>query len=341
MSAGTEYYIITLAVYFLINSILLWGLNLQYGLTGIVNFGYYAFVAAGAYVGSMLAMGAPQPGYLSQHYLFGATLPYPLPVVAAGAAGGVFGALVGLVLLRRLRTDYLAILTLVVGQIAWLIAGNNPTLVNGQSGLSQIPQPLADKLTVDPVTYNWIFLGICLIAALIVFVIIMRLTRSPYGRALRAVRENEYAAGALGKRPATLRMSAMIIGGVMAGLGGALFAEYLMSWSPGGWSFAENFVLYTALVLGGTGNNFGAMLGALVVPVGVYQVVSLLPPIGGNATANAALQWIILGVILLGVMWFRPQGLLPEPKAKFPSTEPETTDTPRVAIVAHGDVQHG
>ncbi|MDQ2744574.1 MAG: branched-chain amino acid ABC transporter ATP-binding protein/permease [Chloroflexota bacterium] len=320
MSSATQYYIVTLGVYFIINSILLWGLNIQFGLTGIVNFGYYAFVAAGAYIASMLTLGPPSNSFVSQHYLFGANLPYPLPVLFAGAAGGIFGAIVGLLVLRRLRTDYLAIATLVVGQIAWIIAGNNTSLVNGQAGLSQVPQPLSDRLTVDPLTYNWIFLGISLVIGIIVLFFTIRLTRSPFGRALRSVRENEWAAGALGKRATTLRMSAMVIGGVMAGLGGALFAEYLMSWAPGGWSFSENFVLYTALILGGMGNTYGAMIGSLVVPVGVYQVVSLLPPIGGNATVNAAVQWIILGVLLLAVMWFRPQGVLPERKARFPAS---------------------
>ena len=218
MSDAFTYYIITLLVYMGCNAMMVLGLNLQFGLATIINFSYYILVAVGGYVAGLTVLGPPQPVQSGgTEYLFGWTLPWPLPVVAAGVAGALLALLVGIIAVRRLRSDYLAVATLVVGEVTWLLTGNTTAVVNGWNGLTGIPQPLADVLNLPQVQYQWTYLGIVLVFTVLSFLVMQRLTHSPFGRSLRAIRENEYTAAACGKDVFRLRMTAMMIGGVIAG----------------------------------------------------------------------------------------------------------------------------
>lgn len=319
MSPALTYYVITLLVYMGCNAMMVLGLNLQFGQAAIINFSYYILVAMGGYVAALTVLGSPQPVQSGgMEYLFGWTLPWPIPVAAAGLGGAALALLVGIIAVRRLRSDYLAVATLVVGEVAWLLTGNTTSVVNGWNGLTGIPQPLADVLNLPQEQYQWVYLGIVLVFTVLSFLVMQRLTHSPFGRSLRALRENEYTAAACGKDVFRLRMMAMMIGGAIAAVGGALFVEFIGTVQPGMWNVPETFVIFAALIVGGRGNNWGAALGAILVPVGFLEATRLLPQTWINPNLVDPLRWVIIGLVLILVLYFRPQGIIPERKARFP-----------------------
>src|SRR5579872_960304 len=132
MSDAVAYYVTTLLVYMGCNIMFVLGLNLQFGLANIINFSYYILVAIGGYAAGLTVLGPPQPVESGGiEYLFGWTLPWPIPVAAAGVAGALLALVVGIIAVRRLRSDYLAVATLVVGEVTWLLSGNTTALFNG------------------------------------------------------------------------------------------------------------------------------------------------------------------------------------------------------------------
>ena len=151
---------------------------------------------------------------------------------------------------------------------------------------------------------------------MIVFFVIHRISRSPLSRALRSVRDNEAAAGAVGKNVFALRMVAFIVGGAIAAVSGAVLVLYLGTWAPGSWLYGETIVLFSAVIIGGSGNNLGVAVGAFLVPVLLTEGSRFLPYFGRPGFVDA-LQWIVIASFLLLFLWFRPQGLLPERRHRF------------------------
>jgi ABC-type branched-subunit amino acid transport system permease subunit len=316
VSAAWQFYICTLLIYLGIDIMAVWGLNLQYGVAGISNFAYIVFQAAGAYTAAILTLGTSDHGSFQQ-YVGGAHLPFPLPIIAAGVVGGALSFLVGLIGMRRLRTDYQAMVMLVVSLTATYVATNATGLVNGPAGLSLVPKPLSALLGLSLLGYQWFYVGLTAAFCVIVYLIVRRVTGSPLGRAMRAVRDNEDAAAALGKNVFGLRMTAFVIGGVIAGVSGGVFVEFLGAWSPGAWLYPETFVFFTAILVGGAGNDLGVAVGALLVPIGFLESTRYLPNIGQPGFVEA-LQWIAVGALALLFLWFRPRGVIPERKRQFP-----------------------
>jgi ABC-type branched-subunit amino acid transport system permease subunit len=316
VSAAAQLYASTLVVYFFVNVIACWGLDLQFGVTGVLNFAFVVFQAAGAYTVALLSLGPASASGGFQRYLGGWTLPFPIPLLGAMAAGAALAAMIGWVGLRRLRADYQAMIMLVVSVIATLVANAEIGLVNGPAGLSLIPRPLEGALRLAPAGYSWFFAGLCGLCCVAVGLVCWRLEYSPYGRMLRGVRENEQAAEALGRSARRARMQVFILGGAFAALSGALLAEFVTAWAPNGWEYPETFVFFTAVIVGGRSSLWGVALGAAVVAVGVQQAVQYLP-IGSDPTVLASVEWIITGVVTLVFIWFRPQGLIPERKRHF------------------------
>jgi ABC-type branched-subunit amino acid transport system permease subunit len=235
----------------------------------------------------------------------------------------VLALVVGLVTLRRLRQDYQAMVMLVVSLMATSLAQNWIGLVNGPAGLSLIPQPLSDQLNTDPITYQWIYVGISGVILMIVLAVVHRITSSPLGRALRAMRDNEHAAAALGKNVTGLRLTAFIVGAAIAGVSGAVLVQFIGAWAPGSWLYVETFTLLTAIIVGGSGNNLGVAVGALLVPVVFLEGSRYLPQVG-HLGLNAALQWIAVGVLALVFLWFWPRGVIPEPRRRFAEDRPSS-----------------
>jgi ABC-type branched-subunit amino acid transport system permease subunit len=301
-----------------------WGLNLQFGVAGISNFAYIIFQAAGAYTAAVLTLGPETPASFQQ-YIGGAHLPFPLPIIAAGVVGGDLSVLVGLISMRRLLTDYQAMVMLVVSLTATYIASNATGLVNGPAGLSLIPKPLQGTLNLSLLGYQWFYVGLTAGFCVVVYLFVRRVTGSPLGRTMRAVRDNEDAAAALGKNVFGLKMTAFVLGGVIAGVSGAVFVEFLGAWSPGAWLYPETFVFFTAILVGGMGNDLGVAVGALLVPIGFLESTRFLPNIGYPGFADA-LEWIAVGVLALVFLWFWPRGVVPERQRRFQKTQTPEAD---------------
>lgn len=302
-----DYYISTLAIYFVFYAVGAWTMNLQFGMGGIINFGAIIFEAVGAYVAGVTAIG--HSGFaVGETYLFGAQWPFPLPLLAGGAAGGLLGAVLGPAMMRKMRKDYQAAGTLVLAIIAWQVVSQDQGLFNGSQGLASVPQPMSQY--VGGVTYQWLFFGLCVVVGLCCYFVMQRMSRSPFGRSLRAVRDDEEAASALGKNPWALRMTVFVVGGIIFGLMGALMIEFLTAWAPTSWGYNETFDLLVAIFLGGLGSQIGALFGGFVVGVVLLQLTAFLPTIGYPGL-TFSLVWILIGLVWVVVLWFRPKGVFP------------------------------
>jgi branched-chain amino acid transport system permease protein len=307
-----SFYMSTLVVYFFIDVLLAWALNLQFGWGGIPNFALIMFQAVGAYAAAVVSLG-PDTGTNSfEHYILGSNLPFPLPLVVAAAAGGLLALVIGLFSLRRIRRDYQAAIMLIVSLIAIQVVSNVVGFVNGSNGLTGVPRPLSSVLTgLSYDGYQWVYAVWTGGIAIGIYFVVARLGRSGWGRALRAVRDHEDAAATIGLNPVGMRMQAFVIGGVISGLSGGLLVEFLASWSPAAWGYAETFAVFTAIILGGVGSNWGVAVGTLLVQIIFLQVPTFLPQIGYTGLIDA-LQWVLIGSLWLICLAIRPRGLIPE-----------------------------
>ncbi len=316
MSSSMQFYVSNLLIYLGVDVMACLGLNLQFGVAGLIDFSFIVFQAAGAYTAAVLTLGPSSAHGGFQSYILGAHLPFPIPFLAAAVVGGVLSLLVGLIALRRLRSDYQAMVMLVISLIATTVVTNATGLFNGSNGLALIPQPLKSTLHLSNVAYQWAYVVITLICTVLVWIVVRRITSSPLGRTLRAMRDNDAAAAALGKNVTQLRLIAFVTGGAIAGLSGAVLAQFLTAWSPGSWLFPESFVFFSAIIVGGSGNNVGAVVGAALVPVAFLEATRFIPQFGYPGLVDA-LQWVVVGLLTLGVMWFRPRGVFPERIQRF------------------------
>jgi branched-chain amino acid transport system permease protein len=311
------YYVTLLLVYLLVDIIACLGLNLQLGLAGVQSFAFIIFQAAGAYAYALCTLGPQQAagaGY--QSYFWGGNLPFPVPFLVAIIVGAVLAAACGALILPRLRGDYEAMAFLVVSLIASGVATNQIGLLNGANGLSGIPQPLNATLGLATTGYDWVFVGMAGVIAFGVWRFTRRISSSPMGRLLRAVRENEAAARALGKDATRARLVAFTIGGGLGGLSGALLVAYITAWAPSSWTYGETFLFITAIVVGGYGNDIGVMVGVLLVPILFGELVRFLPAYGQTGWIEAAQVMLYAGLTLL-FLWFRPRGLVPERRVTY------------------------
>jgi branched-chain amino acid transport system permease protein len=149
----------------------------------------------------------------------------------------------------------------------------------------------------------------------VVYLFVRRITESPYGRSLRAMRDNDAVADSLGKNLFSLRSAMLVTGGAIAGLSGGILVSYITTWSPAAWGYAETVVLFAAVIIGGAGNHLGAVLGAVLVPVGFEEVTRYIPT-SNNLPPNLipSLEWVAIGLLIVIFLWVRPQGILPERK---------------------------
>jgi branched-chain amino acid transport system permease protein len=311
MSAWS-FYISTLVVYFAVDLLSGVALNLQYGYAGVVNLAFIVFQAFGAYVAAAVTLGPDTGAGAFQTYLFGANVPYPFSLIIAMVAGAALAAVVGLFSLRRMRRDYQGAVLLIVSLVALQVVTADVHLFNGSNGLTGVPKPLG-SLNLGLQSYQWAYAGWSVVIAAVVYLAVRRLSRSHWGNALRAMRDQEDAASSLGLNITVLRMQVFVIGGAIAGLSGGLLVQYIGAWSPGAWGYAETFVIFTAIFVGGLGNYRGVILGILLVPTLFLQIPQFLPQIGYPGLIDS-LEWIAIGVMWMLCLYFRPQGFLPERK---------------------------
>lgn len=315
MSAAWQYYIITLLVYAGVNMIAVWGLNLQFGVGGILSFGFIILQSAGAYIAAVLSLGAAVPGNF-QSYILGSHLPWPIPLLAGGLAGGLLALVVGALALRLKRIDYQGMTLLTVSLIVTVVVTDYPGLLNGSSGLAGVPKPLASTLNLGYVSYGWFYAALTGVITLLTYVVVRRLSGSPWGRQLRAIRENPSTARGLGINLTSRRLQAFVAGGVLAGVSGALLIEFIGAWAPSSWTTGETFLFFTALVIGGRGNNLGVALGSVVVFTIIIDGIEYLP-IFSYTTVAEALQLVAIGIAFVAFIAVRPDGLLPERPRRF------------------------
>ncbi|MGH7068665.1 MAG: branched-chain amino acid ABC transporter permease [Acetobacteraceae bacterium] len=286
-------YFLTVAAFGLIYAILALGLNLQMGLTGIVNFGYVAFVAIGAYTSALL------------------TVDQGWPIVPAWAMATLLAAIASLplgLLTIRLGGDYFAIVTLGFSELVLLFILNERALTRGAIGIVGIPKTFA---AAGPMLSAELMLAT--IAAVLGFVLLLlwRITHSPLGRLLRAIQSNEAAAQALGKNTTHCKVIVLVIGAGVAGLAGALYAHWVQYISPEQFSPDVTFNTFIALILGGVGSLIGPIVGACILII-FLQGTILLPDYVSFLSVGqlAALRFMVVGIVLVLLMLFRPDGLL-------------------------------
>lgn len=290
-------------------AVIVLGLNLQWGSTGLFNVGVAGFVAIGAYTSALLT--TPEAA--------GRAGGWGWPVVAgwvgAMVTSGIAGLVVGTAALR-LRNDYLAITTFGFAVVVQLVALNAQWLTGGPFGVQFIPKPFQGLLGAGP-TWNLAYLALVIALLALAYVGLEKLVRSPWGRVLRAIREDEEAAAALGKSAFRFRLQSFVIGSMLMGLGGALYAHFVGYIAPEDFLPILTFQLWAMLIVGGSGNNRGAVLGAYLV-WGFWAasggVLRTLVPQAEQARA-AALQVVLIGVLIALMLLWRPRGLVGEATA--------------------------
>ncbi len=280
------------------------GLNLQWGLTGLFNVGVAGFVAIGAYTSAILTT-PTDPTRIG-----GFDMPILVGWLAAMVVAGAAAAVTGIATLR-LKSDYLAITTFGLAVVVQLVSLNAQRLTGGPFGIGFIPRPFA-ALAETPLYFNLANLAIVAALTLGFYLALNHLARSPWGRVLKSLREDEIAAVSLGKSARLYRVQAFAIGGAIMGLAGAVQAHFIGFIAPDNYLPTLTFEVWVMLIVGGSGSNAGAVLGSILVWAiwtGSGALLSALVPADQQARA-ASLQIVAIGVMLCVILLVRPTGLL-------------------------------
>ncbi len=303
---GILSYLVFFASIVLILSVLALGLNLQWGYTGLFNAGVVGFFAIGGYTYAILTA-APKAGMIGN-----LGLPWVVGFVFAMVTSALAAWIVGLATVR-LRDDYLAIATFGIAVSIQLVALNWESLTGGPNGLAGIPRPLASQFET-PLAFNLFYLLMLTAIVALIYFALERILRSPWGRVLKAIREDEIAAIALGKNAVRFRLESFIIGSALMGLAGALYVAFIGFVSPFDFLPIVTFQIWAMVILGGSGNNRGALIGALVVwaiwSLSGIAIAKLVPP--NLAAQGGAIQVILIGLLLVFSLLYRPRGLIGE-----------------------------
>jgi len=291
-----ESYLAAMATFACLYALMALGLNLVWGMAGMINLGLVGFFGLGAYVSALATTRGGAP----------IALGLAAALVLTAAAGGLVA-----VITARLRGDYLAIITLGFSEVVRLTASNEIWLTNGTDGISGIPGPWRGRVT--PMTFNVISLALAALVVVAAVAVLERVRHSPYGRVLRAIRDDDQVAAVAGKWVIAFKVEAFAISAGILGLAGALYGHYTSYIAPD--AFVPLITIYIVLALsaGGTGNNYGALLGAVLIVFfqeSTRFVAGWVPDLG--AVQVAALREIVISVTLLLILRFRPQGILPE-----------------------------
>jgi branched-chain amino acid transport system permease protein len=287
-----EAYLVAIGIIALIYMLLSLGLTLQYGLTGLINFGHVGFYAIGAYTSALLAMKG-------------------VPLVFSFAAAAALAALaawpIGLISLR-LRDDYFAIVTLGFSEVVRIVITSEQWLTSGVQGIPGIPQlyggigGFGGQAAVFATLFAVTLIGIWMIR---------RIARSPFGRIIEAIRDNEEAVQALGKDPARFKIQVLVVGAALAGIAGAFYAHYITYIVPDQFIPLVTFYVWMAIIMGGVGRVSGAVVGTAILMLFLEGSRFLRDVVPGVSEVNMASVRIgVVGLLLIGFIMFRPQGLM-------------------------------
>ena len=311
-TSGGQKWIDNFGIQILIYVMLGWGLNIVVGLAGLLDLGYVAFYAVGAYSYALLAK------------TFGLAFWILLPL--AGMLSSFWGILLGFPVLR-LRGDYLAIVTLAFGEIIRLILINWVALTNGYAGIISIPRPTffgipfnanddgfaaVFGLPFSPL-YRVIFLYYLILAlALLTCFVTVRLRRLPIGRAWEALREDEIACRSLGINTTNTKLTAFAMGAMFAGFAGSFFAAREAFISPESFTFIESATILAIVVLGGMGSQIGVVIAAIVMIGGteILRELDFLKNIFGPTFDPTQYRMLLFGFAMVAIMIWRPRGLI-------------------------------
>ncbi len=284
-------YLLAIGIVALIYALLALGLNLQFGLTRLVNFGVVAFFAIGAYTSALLAI---------------AGVPLPLSFAAAAVLAGLSALPIGLLSLR-LRDDYLAIVTLGFSEAVRITIQQEEWLTKGVQGLPGIPRVFA---TLGPGASDIALFSVLALVTAFVAWGTVRLTRSPLGRLLRAIGDDEPALMALGKNPTRFKVQIFMVGAALAGLAGAFYAHFITFISPEQFIPLVTFYVWMGLIMGGAGSVRGALGGAMLLMIfleGSRFIKDWIP--GVSEVQMASVRLAVVGLALILVTLYRPDGL--------------------------------
>lgn len=321
MNSNIEYYILTLIFFFAVNGLQVIGLDMQLGQAGIFNLAFIVFVAVGAYATGIASV---HPANLSNGsavtYIGGFGWGFPWNMLFGVACTIGFGLVLSGIAFRRLREDYLALTLVTIGAAILLLITNETSIFNGEDGIIGVTGPWQSSLS----TGAWqIVMSLLALAVLLASYLLFRqVERSPLGRLFKAVRGDDILVASLGKSPFRLKMTAFLLGATVGGFAGSLLILFVGGWGPGGWQPGETFVLLAAVIFGGRGRISGALLGSFVLMTVLLQG-GLLLNLPLSPGILPAIQQIIIVIALFAVLWFRPRGLLPEKREKFPRTVAE------------------
>lgn len=298
LAIGFWYLVLTFAG---INAIFVLGLQVQVGEAGLVNIGHVAFMLVGAYsMGLMLTNGV--------------TIWLAIPV--AILLGALFGVLLGIPTLR-LRGDYFAITTIAAAEILRFVVLNQDGVTGGPQGLINASGPwrgfnrdvlsfFSDTLGVD-LDRRVPLLALTWLVAVVIGLLLIVVSRTPWGRVLRAVRENEEAAAAVGKPVFSYKLQALALGGAIGAVAGVMFTFASTSLFPGDFLSNVTFIGFAILILGGIGSYLGVIVGSIAIAFVISGPRLLDFPI--DAEKVAALRFVVVGLVMMAVMAFRPQGM--------------------------------
>jgi branched-chain amino acid transport system permease protein len=291
-------YLVTIGILTLIYVLLGLGLALQFGFTGLINFGHVGFFAIGAYTAALLSLHG---------------VPIPLGFVAAAAVSALVALPIGLVSLR-LRDDYFAIVTLGFSEVVRIFITNARGLTNGTQGLPGIPRLYA---FLPDYVAQFAVLGTLVVVTLASVWMITRIARSPFGRIIQAIRDNEVAVRALGKDPARFKVQVLAVGAALAGVAGAFYAHYITYIVPDQFIPLVTFYVWMAIILGGASRISGAVAGTVILMLfleGTRFVHDFIPIVSDVQMASVRIGMVGL-LLILFIIW-RPQGLLGERNAR-------------------------
>ncbi len=284
-------YLVSIGIVVLIYALLAIGLNLQYGETGLINFGHVAFFAIGAYASALLSLKG---------------VPLWLSFPAAAALAALAAIPLGMAALR-LREDYLAIVTLGFSETTRLVIQQEEWLTRGVQGLPGVPALFASAGTG---VRNLMQLGALVVAVLLAVLATRSLQKSAFGRLLRAIRDNEPAVAALGKDPAGYKIRVFMLGAALAGVAGAFYAHFVTFITPEQFVPLVTFYVWMSIILGGVGSLRGALLGTLLLVVFLEGSRFLRDLVPGIAEAQMAhIRLGVVGLALILCMLYRPQGI--------------------------------
>jgi branched-chain amino acid transport system permease protein len=307
-TVGLLNYAIFMGVLIGIYALLTLGLNVQWGYAGLFNAGVAGFFAVGAYLSALLTA-PPAPDRI-----MGWQLPTAVGWLGAMVAAAAIAWPIGKVTLR-FRSDYLAIATIGIAEVIRLVLRTEDTLSGGVRGITQVPRPFGD------LPYEWsqlIYLALTWALVLLVFWGLERQLTAPWGRMMRAIRENETAAAAMGKHVAARRLEAFVLGSAIMGLAGAVYVHFMRAITPEAIDpMMVTFLVWIMLILGGSGNNRGALLGTILIWV-IWSASELLTDRLPAEVATQAkyVRVFVIGLLLQLVLRWRPEGILPEPAGR-------------------------